>query len=46
MPMRYREKILASRGGLARAAEKSGRDSKYWTEVESVETAWAAKAYK
>jgi hypothetical protein len=45
MPMRYREKVLASRGGLARAAEKSGRDSKCWTEAETVEKAWAAKDF-
>lgn len=27
MPMRYGEEVLAARGGMARAAEKQGRDS-------------------
>jgi hypothetical protein len=27
MPMRYAERVLATRGGIVRAAEKAGRDS-------------------
>ena len=27
MPMRYGEEVLAARGGMARAAEKQGRDN-------------------
>jgi hypothetical protein len=27
MPMRYAERVLATRGGIVQAAEKAGRDS-------------------
>jgi hypothetical protein len=34
MPLRYAEKINAARLGMARAAEKTGRDSVGWVTIE------------